>query len=72
LAWAIKFEHTDSALIGARTAAQLEDCLKALDLLEKWTPEFEAKVNKLLNTTPAARMNFLKWTPYPSARPVAQ
>jgi aryl-alcohol dehydrogenase-like predicted oxidoreductase len=38
LAWVIKYQHTDSALIGARNAAQLEDTLKALDILEKWTP----------------------------------
>lgn len=72
LAWAVKYQHCDSALIGARTVAQLEDCLKALELLEKWTPEFEGRVNKILDTTPTPRMNFLKWAPYPSARPVAK
>jgi len=40
LAWAIKFVHLDSALIGARTVAQLEDCLKALEFVDKLTPEF--------------------------------
>lgn len=35
----MKFVHTSSALIGARNVAQLEDSLKALDLLEKFTPE---------------------------------
>lgn len=70
LAWAIKFVHLDSALIGARTVAQLEDCLRALEYLEKLTPEFEAKVNKILGTTPTARMNYLKWSPNPSIRPV--
>lgn len=39
LAWVINFAHSDSALIGARNLAQLEDSLKALELLEKWTPE---------------------------------
>jgi aryl-alcohol dehydrogenase-like predicted oxidoreductase len=33
LAWVMKFVHCDSALIGARTVAQLEDSLRALDLL---------------------------------------
>ena len=40
LAWAIKFVHLDSALIGARTVAQLEDNLKAFEVLDKLTPEF--------------------------------
>jgi voltage-dependent potassium channel beta subunit len=72
VAWCLKYKHLNSALIGARNAAQLEDTLKALDLLEKLTPEFEAQVNKVLDTTPTPRTNFIKWAPYPPARPVAQ
>jgi aryl-alcohol dehydrogenase-like predicted oxidoreductase len=37
LAWAIKYTHNGSALIGARTVQQLEDCLAALPLLDKFT-----------------------------------
>lgn len=33
LAWVIKFQYTTSALIGARTAAQAQECLKALDMV---------------------------------------
>ena len=72
IAWAIKFAHTDSVLTGARSVAQLEDTLKSLELVEKWTPEIEGEVNKILGTTPTPRTNFLKWTPYPSIRPVAK
>ena len=72
IAWVLKFKHLDSALIGARTVAQLEDSLKALQFLEKLTPELEEEVNKILDTTPTTRMNFLKWTPFPSARSVAK
>ena len=71
LAWAMRFVHLDSALIGARTVSQLEDNLKALDLLDKFTPELEAKINNILDTTPTPRMNFLKWTPFDPIRPVA-
>lgn len=39
VAWVIKYQYTSSALVGARNAAQLQDTLKALDLIEKWTPE---------------------------------
>lgn len=72
LAWVMKFDHCDSALIGARNVAQLEDCLKSMDLLEKFTPEVEAKVNKILGTNPTPRTNFTTWTPYKPVRPVAE
>lgn len=72
IAWAIKYQYTSSALIGARNAAQLEDCLKSIDLIEKWTPEFEGKVNKILDTTPTPRMDFRAWKPSDPIRPVAQ
>ena len=72
IAWVLKYKHIDSALIGARTAAQLEDSLKALELVEKLTPELEGEINKILDTHPTPRMNFLKWTPYPNARPLAK
>lgn len=72
IAWAIKYEHLDSALIGARNPAQLEDSLKALEVVEKWTPELEAKINKILNNSPEPRVDFKSWKPYPHTRPVAQ
>jgi voltage-dependent potassium channel beta subunit len=72
LAWAIKYQYTSSALIGARNSAQLEDSLKALDILEKWTPELEARVNKILDTTPTTRHNFKEWKLSDPIRPVAK
>ena len=33
IAWAMKYKHLDSALIGARTAAQLEDSLRSFEML---------------------------------------
>jgi len=63
LAWAVKYRHTSTVLLGARTVAQLEDSLKAVELLEKWTPEFEGRVNKILDTPPTPRTNFLTWAP---------
>jgi aryl-alcohol dehydrogenase-like predicted oxidoreductase len=71
LAWVIKYQHVDSALIGARNAAQLEDSLKALDVLEKLTPELEGRINKILNNTPNPRSDLKTWKPYPTIRPVA-
>lgn len=72
IAWVMKYEHTDSALIGARTVAQLQDSLKALEVLEKLTPELEGKINKIMGTNPSPRMNFLTWTPNSPSRPIAE
>ena len=52
IAWCIKFKHTSTALIGARNVAQLDQSLNALKLLAKMTPEVEARINKLIDTTP--------------------
>lgn len=50
--------------------AQLEQSLKALDILPKLTPEVEAKINKIVNTNPDAPLNFLKWKQHDPIRPV--
>ncbi len=70
LLWAIKFPYLTSALTGARTVEQLEEILSTLDLLDKFTPEVERRVNKILNNAPAARHQFREWKAYPPLRPV--
>jgi len=35
LAWVLKFDYANSALIGVRNAEQLEDCLTALEIADK-------------------------------------
>ena len=69
LAWCIKYKHTSTALIGARNVAQLDQSLNALKVLPKLTPEVEARINKLIGTSPEARVNFLQWKPYELLRP---
>lgn len=70
IAWCIKFKHTSTALIGARTVAQLEQSLNALKVLEKITPQVEAKINKIIDTNPETRTNFLTWKAYEPIRPI--
>lgn len=72
IAWCIKFKYSSTALIGARTVAQLEQSLKALKILDKFTPEIEGKINKIIGTNPETRTNFLTWKAYDSIRPVAE
>jgi hypothetical protein len=37
-------------------------------VLEKWTPELEAKIEKLLGNTPEQEMNFRERYPIPNRR----
>lgn len=39
VAWVLKFQHTSTALIGARTLPQLESTLKSLEIVPKLTTE---------------------------------
>lgn len=71
LAWVIKFPYTSSALFGARNLEQLTHCLKSLEVYKKLTPEIEGRINKILGTHPAARMDFRKFAPGPHFRPLA-
>ena len=72
IAWAIHYQHLDSALVGARNLGQLEDALKTMEVLDKFTPEVLARINKHLDNTPEAPIDFKQWKPYPPVRPVAK
>jgi aryl-alcohol dehydrogenase-like predicted oxidoreductase len=72
VAWVMKFQHTSTALIGARTVAQFESTIKALEVLPKLTNELEGRINKILDNTPTPPTNFLKWKAYDPIRPVAK
>jgi len=68
----IKYDHIDAALIGARTVSQLEDALGALEVLSKYTPDIEKRINKILGNSPTPRMNFKEWKSFDPVRPVAE
>lgn len=63
IAWVAKYQHTSTALFGARNMDQLTDCLKAIDVYKKLTPEIEGKINKIMGTNPPARTDFRKNVP---------
>ncbi len=70
LAWVINFPYTSSALIGSRNLEQLTSNLKAVELLDKLTPEVEARLSKLFGTNPEPKINFKKgWVPFSPIRP---
>jgi len=61
-------QDVSTALIGARTVQQLEDTVEAVNILKKFTPELDQKIESVLNNRPSQSMDFRKWAPLPSRR----
>lgn len=54
IAWCIKNPNVSTAILGATKKQQLLDNLKALDVLEKITPEVMEKIEGIMKTKPTA------------------
>lgn len=69
VAWVLGFRYTSTALIGARNSEQLLQLLKCMEVVDKLTPELEARINKIMGTQPNQRMDWKSFTPQPHFRP---
>jgi len=58
LAWCIKNENVSTVILGATKVAQIEDNVKALELLPKLTPEVMEEIEKILDNKPAPASTF--------------
>ncbi|HMO61899.1 MAG TPA: aldo/keto reductase [Ferruginibacter sp.] len=54
IAWCIKNPNVSTAILGATKKQQLLDNLKALEVLEKLTPELLEKIESIMKTKPVA------------------
>jgi len=63
IAWVIKNPDVSTCLLGVSKIEQLEDNLKALDILPKLTKEVEEEIEKILNNTPSPDFNWRDFTP---------
>ncbi|KAG6611951.1 voltage-gated potassium channel subunit beta [Phytophthora cinnamomi] len=52
IAWAVSNENVSTVLLGASRPSQLEENLKALDVVSKITPEVKAKINAAVKFVP--------------------
>lgn len=52
IAWCIKNPHVTTAILGATKKQQLLENLKALEVLEKLTPDIMEKIEKIMQTKP--------------------
>ncbi|RLN86315.1 hypothetical protein BBJ28_00010352 [Nothophytophthora sp. Chile5] len=52
IAWCVSNEKVSTVLVGASRPSQLEENLKALDVVSKITPEVKAKIDAVVNFVP--------------------
>ena len=52
LAWAAANKDVSTVIIGASKVSQLEENIKSLDVLNKWTPDIEKKMEEILGNKP--------------------
>ncbi|KAG6917338.1 hypothetical protein DXG01_002909 [Tephrocybe rancida] len=57
LAWVAKNPNTSTVILGASSAEQLKENLKALDVLPRLTPEILEKIEAILNNKPSPPVN---------------
>ncbi|MFT5085199.1 MAG: voltage-dependent potassium channel beta subunit [Lentisphaeria bacterium] len=58
LAWCLTNPNVSTVILGASRLSQLEDNLKAMDALEKLTPEVVEKIEAIVNNKPAGPGRF--------------
>jgi len=63
LAWTIINGDISTCIFGATKVSQIEDNLKAVDVAQKWTPEIEEKLEKVLGNQPEPAMDWNTFTP---------
>ncbi|ETM00144.1 hypothetical protein L917_03104 [Phytophthora nicotianae] len=51
-AWVVSNENVSTALVGASRPSQLEENLKALEFVDKITPEVKAQIDDIVNFVP--------------------
>lgn len=58
LAWVLRNEDVNVAIIGARNVQQLQDTLKSLEVLKKFDAELDARLEKVFENKPAAEWDY--------------
>jgi voltage-dependent potassium channel beta subunit len=58
LAWAAKNENVSTVILGATKVEQIHDNCKALDILEKLTPELMEEIEQILDNRPSPPSSF--------------
>lgn len=70
LAWCLMNKDVSVALVGASKVQQVIENLQAIEVMKKWTPEIENKIEEIMQNKPEIQMNWRSWTPIPNRREV--
>jgi len=68
LAWVLYNKDVSTAIFGASRESQVEDNLKAIDVLKKLTPEVMEIIEEILDNRPATDIDYRKWESFPPRR----
>jgi aryl-alcohol dehydrogenase-like predicted oxidoreductase len=60
MAWCIRNPDISTAITGTSSPAQLEETIKAVEIMKKITNEIDSRIEKAFTNTPEGKMNFLK------------
>lgn len=62
IAWCVKYPNTSTCILGASKLSQMEENLKAMDLLPLLTPEIEKEIDEIMGNVPLAEMNYMNFS----------
>ena len=68
LAWCIANKDVSTCILGFTKLAQVEENLKAVELLNKWNDDIEKRVRDIVKNDPEAEMEFRTWAPLKNRR----
>lgn len=70
LAWTVANMDTSTCILGASKVSQLEENLKSMELLAKWTPELDLRIEDVMGTKPEDWNDPQTWMPLTPRRQV--
>jgi aryl-alcohol dehydrogenase-like predicted oxidoreductase len=68
LAWTIVMKDTSTCINGFSRVEQIDENFKCLEVMQKWSPEIEARIDKILGNAPEATINYRAGAPLASRR----
>jgi voltage-dependent potassium channel beta subunit len=71
LAWCIANKDVSTCILGFTKVSQVEENLKAVDLMKIWTVDIEKRVREILGNEPENIMEFRNWKPMTQRRDCA-
>ena len=68
LAWAVANQDVSTCILGFSRLEQVDENLKAVELLAKWNEDIEKRCREILGNDPEPEMDWRKWSPMTQRR----